>query len=92
MTLHLLQSHLRLGYLQMKLFCILFVDNPVQNAEAINHDFGKKISNWASEWLVKFSRSKTKTMKISIKRKEANFPPLSISDEKIWKKSNCTNT
>ena len=60
----------------------LFVDSPVQNAEAPNHDLAK-ISNWPSEWLVKFSPRKTKTMIINRKRKGANVPPLSMNDENL---------
>ena len=30
----------------------VFLDNPAQNTEALNHDI-ENISNWASEWLVK---------------------------------------
>ncbi len=60
----------------------LFIDNPVQNAEALNRDL-ENLSNWALEWLVKFSPSKTKTMIISRKRKLGNFPPLTMNGKNL---------
>ncbi len=56
----------------------LFVDNPIRNAQTLNRDL-EKISSWASEWLVKFSPSKTKTMVITRKKKHEHFPPLKMS-------------
>ena len=56
----------------------LFVDNPVANSAALNRDL-EKLSKWASDWLVKFSPTKTKAMTISWKTKLPNFPPLIMS-------------
>ncbi len=53
----------------------LFVDNPVESAQALNDDL-ERINNWASQWLVKFSPSKTKTMTLSKKKKPIVAPPL----------------
>ena len=47
----------------------LFVDNPVASAQALNEDL-ERMNNWASQWLVKFSPHKTKTMNISKKKKQ----------------------
>ena len=44
---------------------------------------GDIISNWASEWLVKFSPSKTKIVIIRRKRKGAKFPPLRMNYENL---------
>ena len=56
----------------------LFVNNPVRNAELLNRDL-EKISNWATEWLVKFSPSKTKTMVLTRKKTHGQLPPLKMS-------------
>ena len=53
----------------------LFIDDPVHNAESLNRDL-EHLSAWASQWLVKFSPSKTKTMIMSHKRKHEHHPPL----------------
>ena len=79
MTLHLQLSHLRLGYLQMTLFCICLF-KMVQNAEPLNH-YLEKMINLTSEWVVKFSPSKLKTMIINKNKKGVNFPPLSVNNK-----------
>ena len=56
----------------------LFVDNPVADAIALNKDLAN-LSDWASEWLVKFSPSKTKTMIMTRKRKKPKHPKLCMA-------------
>ena len=57
----------------------IFIDNPIQSAQALNDDLAR-ISQWAREWLVKFSAPKTKTMTISRKRKRQHAPPLIMNN------------
>ena len=57
----------------------IFIDNPIQSAQALNDDLAR-ISQWAREWLVKFSAPKTKTMTISRKRKHQHAPPLIMNN------------
>ena len=54
----------------------LFVDNPATTAEALNEDL-RHITEWADNWLIKFSPSKTKSMRLSRKHKLAS-PPLTM--------------
>ena len=56
----------------------ILVDNPITTAAALNDDL-KRISTWASKWLVKFSAPKTKSMYISKKKQQAIKPPLTMS-------------
>ena len=56
----------------------ILVDNPVAGAAALNDDL-RRISSWATRWLVRFSAPKTKCMYISKKKKQTLQPPLTMS-------------
>ena len=56
----------------------LFFDNPLCNGELLDKDF-ENICNWAAEWLVKFSPSKTKTMVLTRKKKHEQLSPLNMN-------------
>lgn len=60
----------------------LYVDNPVSNARALNNDLDL-ISKWASEWLIKFSPAKTKSMIMTKKKHKLNYPPLEMGGTKL---------
>ena len=55
----------------------LFVDNLTDNAKALNSDL-ENLNKWASDWLVKFCPSKTKSMIITKKKKKNIYPPLEM--------------
>ena len=51
------------------------VDNPVRAADALNQDLDS-MTNWANQWLVKFSPPKTVSMNISKKKRKLVKPHL----------------
>ena len=57
----------------------MFVENPVLNAEAFNHDLDL-LTEWAHRWLINFSPHKTKSMIIS-RRKKPEFHPQLLMDD-----------
>ena len=55
----------------------VIVDNPADSAEALNMDLGR-LTEWAEEWIVKFSSPKTKTMYISRRNVNDQKPQLKM--------------
>ena len=55
----------------------VIVDNPADSAEALNMDLGG-LTEWAEEWIVKFSPPKTKTMYISRRKVNDQKPQLKM--------------
>ena len=58
------------------------VDNPVATAEVLNRDL-ESMSQWANDWLLKFSPPKTEALYISKKKKNINKPTLNLSNTAI---------
>ena len=54
----------------------IIVDNPKDSVDSLNNDLSR-VSNWASDWIVKFSAPKTKTMLVSNKHPD-DLPPVSM--------------
>ena len=52
------------------------------SAQALNDDL-ERISTWADHWLVNFSAPKTKTMKISKKKKQHISPPIFMNGTQV---------
>ena len=57
----------------------VFVDNPSDSADALNLDLAN-MTDWANQWLVRFSPPKTVTLNISKKKKKLPRPPLSMDN------------
>ena len=55
----------------------VIIDNPAQGVNSLNADLDR-ISQWASDWLVKFSPPKTKSLTISRKKQENPSPLISF--------------
>ena len=58
-------------------------NNAIIAAQHLNYDL-KLIQDWAEQWLVSFSATKTKTLTITNKTKN-NQPPLFLQDQEIEK-------
>jgi hypothetical protein len=55
------------------------VDDPVTTANALNTDLNNML-NWANQWLVKFSPSKTVSLNISKRKKKLPRPTLTMDN------------
>ena len=61
----------------------VYVDNPTESADALNSDLAN-MSDWANQWLVKFSPPKTVTLNISKKKNKLPKPAL-VMDNTVLK-------
>ena len=64
--------------------------NPTLSAHKINADL-KSIENWAAQWKVTFNAEKTHYMKISLKTKSQQYPPIIFKNKIINEISTHTN-
>ena len=76
-VVNVIDSQVRLFADDTSLFMV--VDDPNSTATALNSD----ISDWASQWLVKFNPSKTECLLISRKKKPPLHPPLLFQNQPV---------
>ena len=53
----------------------VIVDNPADSLDSLNEDL-QRVSQWASDWIVKFSPPKTKSMTITKRKLNDPIPPI----------------
>ena len=53
----------------------IIVNNPADGADALNEDL-QRLTNWAEQWIVKFSPPKTKSLILTKKKVNDPIPPV----------------